>query len=409
MGLASAGGASGRGSWLGRLLLQAGRLCYYVGLPVSALWRGGLYAEMGIPTTLAGNWASAPLDLLLALTKTSSLADLGQATALSLATLALLLGIWIWYARVSPLTGDVVCPTPWWEVIREAVYAQMLWAFYRGIAAQWMDDPAYASFAGLAVVGASWVLNPLRRHRVDVPVVADWILALEHSADLALCALARVADPAARGAELDKQPDSVRDSCRTTGCRGCAPLGRIAQTGQCRRTDACRAVGRQLDLDRPRRAGPKPQGLRRRRVSLRRVSAQPGPRSPRRGDLCAQLVCLLDGLGLRCIGGFECAVECFSAPAQRAENHARIADNARLIAELGGGSMVVGTDGPPNLAEVVDPIGQMAEVFAGVADRIDETGVTLCIEFNWSPLVKSLRTAAEIARRSGQAERRRRV
>jgi sugar phosphate isomerase/epimerase len=44
----------------------------------------------------------------------------------------------------------------------------------------------------------------------------------------------------------------------------------------------------------------------------------------------------------------------------------------------------------------------MAAVFAEVADAIQDTGVTLCIEFNWSPLVKSFRSAAEIARRSGR-------
>jgi 2-keto-myo-inositol isomerase len=67
---------------------------------------------------------------------------------------------------------------------------------------------------------------------------------------------------------------------------------------------------------------------------------------------------------------------------------------------LGGTNMVVGTDGPADLSVVADPIGAMAGCFAEVAARIADTGVTLCIEFNWSPLVKSLRTAAEIARRS---------
>jgi sugar phosphate isomerase/epimerase len=55
------------------------------------------------------------------------------------------------------------------------------------------------------------------------------------------------------------------------------------------------------------------------------------------------------------------------------------------------------------LATVADPIGEMAAVFAQVADRIASSGVTLCIEFNWSPLVKSLYTAADIAQRSGRS------
>lgn len=112
---------------------------------------------------------------------------------------------------------------------------------------------------------------------------------------------------------------------------------------------------------------------------------------------------LLQKYEMQCIGGFDCVVECFSPPEQRARNHARVIDNARFLAALGGTMMVVGTDGPEDLAAVADPIDDMAAVFAQLADGIASTGVTLCIEFNWSPLVKSLRTAAEIARRSGRA------
>lgn len=112
---------------------------------------------------------------------------------------------------------------------------------------------------------------------------------------------------------------------------------------------------------------------------------------------------LLDTHKLQCIGGFECVLECFSPPEQRERNHALIVQNARLLAELGGTNLVVGTDGPDNGASVTDPLGAIAEVFAQVGQQINGTGVNLCIEFNWSPIVKSLRAAAEIARRSGAA------
>lgn len=107
---------------------------------------------------------------------------------------------------------------------------------------------------------------------------------------------------------------------------------------------------------------------------------------------------MLDGYGIRCIGGFDCCVECFSPAKQRAKNHARVVENARFLAELGGTNMVVGTDGPATPAE--DTVDRMAKVFARLGTRIKSTGVTLCIEFNWSPIVKSLRMASEIARRS---------
>lgn len=119
------------------------------------------------------------------------------------------------------------------------------------------------------------------------------------------------------------------------------------------------------------------------------------------GHTMADVRHLLDQYGMRCIGGYDIAVECFSPAGQRTENHERIAENARFLAELGGTNLVVGTDGPADLSVVADPLGEMAEVFGEVAATIADTGVTLCIEFNWSPLVKSLRTAAEIARRSG--------
>jgi sugar phosphate isomerase/epimerase len=117
-----------------------------------------------------------------------------------------------------------------------------------------------------------------------------------------------------------------------------------------------------------------------------------------RGHALADVRRLLERYEMQCIGGFDTIVECFSPPVQRARNHARIVVAAELLAELGGSRMVVGTDGPAELP--ADPVGEMAAAFGVVAASIEHTGVTLCIEFNWSPLVKSLRMAADIARRA---------
>jgi 2-keto-myo-inositol isomerase len=110
---------------------------------------------------------------------------------------------------------------------------------------------------------------------------------------------------------------------------------------------------------------------------------------------------LLEARGLRCIGGFESAFEAFSPPAEREKNHAEIVANAKLVAELGGTTLVVGLDGPSDASSAQDPLGTFAEALAGVAARIAPLDVHLAIEFNWSPIVKSFRAAAEIARRSG--------
>lgn len=107
----------------------------------------------------------------------------------------------------------------------------------------------------------------------------------------------------------------------------------------------------------------------------------------------------LDDYGLRCIGGFETGVSGFGAEGDRSRNWALTEENCRLITELGGTVMVVGTDGPSQPDS--DPLGTLASAFGEVSRRIEDTGVTLCIEFNWSPLVKSLRSAVEVARRSG--------
>jgi sugar phosphate isomerase/epimerase len=119
------------------------------------------------------------------------------------------------------------------------------------------------------------------------------------------------------------------------------------------------------------------------------------------GHTAADARRLVEDHGLRCIGGFQTTLQAFPDKDARAQNHDLVVANAELIAELGGSCLVVGTDGPPE--PVADPVGALAETFGEVAGRIAPTGVTLCVEFNWSPIVKSLRTAVEVGRRSGAA------
>ncbi len=112
------------------------------------------------------------------------------------------------------------------------------------------------------------------------------------------------------------------------------------------------------------------------------------------GRRSADLRQLLASLGLQCRGGFECPVECFSDDARRRANHQLLAANARLLDELGGGAMVVGTDGPAeNTLEALSEIGQ---TLAKLVEQFPQT-VSLAVEFNWSPIVKSLRSAVLVA------------
>ena len=116
-----------------------------------------------------------------------------------------------------------------------------------------------------------------------------------------------------------------------------------------------------------------------------------------KGHTPADVRALLDGHGLQCIGGFAAAIECFSDNVQ--SNHDLHVENAKLLAALGGKNMVVGTDGPKD-GPSMEALDGLAEGVRSVAGRIAEYGVNILIEFNWSPVVKSLRTASEIVRRS---------
>ena len=113
------------------------------------------------------------------------------------------------------------------------------------------------------------------------------------------------------------------------------------------------------------------------------------------GRRTKDLLNLLESLHLKCCGGFECGIECFSDVQRRRKNHTLLVANARLLAELGGGVMVVGTDGPGENVPVVPyprMLNRVGKTLAQVARRFPAS-VSLAVEFNWSPLVKSLRSA----------------
>jgi 2-keto-myo-inositol isomerase len=107
---------------------------------------------------------------------------------------------------------------------------------------------------------------------------------------------------------------------------------------------------------------------------------------------------LLAAHHLRAIGGFETSVECFSAPESQRANHDLHRANAQLIHDLGGGTLVVGTDGPgqppPDPLAALDTI---ASALRDLARRIEGLDVTIALEFNWSPLVKSVQSAVLVA------------
>lgn len=111
---------------------------------------------------------------------------------------------------------------------------------------------------------------------------------------------------------------------------------------------------------------------------------------------------LLDQHDLRCIGGFQTHVACFSDGPARQANHELHLGNAALINELGGGVLVVGTDGPDRPS--LDALDTVAEVLSTLVRRIEGTDVHIALEFNWSPLIKSLHSAVYVAEQVNHAQ-----
>lgn len=109
---------------------------------------------------------------------------------------------------------------------------------------------------------------------------------------------------------------------------------------------------------------------------------------------------LLTRTGLNCVGGIaEGSLSGFGEEGNRVAHRDALLHSARLASALGGRVLVTGTDGPPPDFSG-DPLDVLAEAGAEIARQLDGVEVTVCIEFNWSPIVKSLRTACEIARRA---------
>lgn len=110
----------------------------------------------------------------------------------------------------------------------------------------------------------------------------------------------------------------------------------------------------------------------------------------------------LDARGVDCIGGWEMPVLSFGSAKDTKANRDLLLANAQLLCELGGTGMVCGTDGPGEGQTCEDVLAVLVDGFGAAADLIAPTGVTILLEFNWSPIVKSFRTAADIVRRAGR-------
>jgi 2-keto-myo-inositol isomerase len=104
---------------------------------------------------------------------------------------------------------------------------------------------------------------------------------------------------------------------------------------------------------------------------------------------------LFESRELRVVASSQLEVMCFGSPDARMPNLRANAENAGLIRELGADKMIVGTDGPEqNSIEALDAV---AGAMWNLAEATEDVGVDIAIEFNWSPIIKSLQSAVRVA------------
>lgn len=115
----------------------------------------------------------------------------------------------------------------------------------------------------------------------------------------------------------------------------------------------------------------------------------------KQGHSVDEFASLLDKLGMNFIGGLETVIVAFAEPAVCKEHHDIHIENAKIMADLGGGVMVMGADGPDEGADVFPAFEKTGKACADLAEEIDPS-VTLAIEFNWSVYVLSLRSVKRV-------------
>jgi len=104
---------------------------------------------------------------------------------------------------------------------------------------------------------------------------------------------------------------------------------------------------------------------------------------------------LFEERGLSVVASSQLEVMCFGSPDARLPNLKANAENARLIRELGADKMIVGTDGPEQNS--VGALDAVAGAMWNLAEATEDIGVDIAIEFNWSPIIKSLQSAVRVA------------
>ncbi len=143
----------------GRLFLQGVRLAYYVGLPYAALVRRALSL---VVIGMRGPEMPEPVWWTLGWRVEEWTHALGQAAGMGLLVTILLALGWrnalraaghIFLERGLPIL-------PWWVIVREVLFSEIHWAFYRAVPLLILDDAYWAIGVSATFPLLEWTFNP---------------------------------------------------------------------------------------------------------------------------------------------------------------------------------------------------------------------------------------------------------
>ena len=164
-------GASLTGNPFGRATLFLVRFAFYIGLPYMALMNHALSPVVigllgtqtpDLPWWLLGWNTSEWVKALIGGSDPAGGVTVGALLPGGIAAAVLLLGWRNAYRAMGaafPAGGLLPAPSIF-VVVRESLFAEIHWAFYRAAPLAFIADPYWATLAGAVLVILEWVLNP---------------------------------------------------------------------------------------------------------------------------------------------------------------------------------------------------------------------------------------------------------
>ncbi len=145
----------------GRAFLQIVRLIFYVGLPYATILRRAL--PLGVAGVRGGPDVAGSVWWMLGWSEVEWMQSLDWAARVGVVAAVLLALSWRNAVRAAeaPLSAEGVWPAPpWWVTLREALYDEIHWAFYRAWPLVVLGDAYWAVLIGAAMAVLEWMLDP---------------------------------------------------------------------------------------------------------------------------------------------------------------------------------------------------------------------------------------------------------